>query len=120
MARALKGKATAVKTRIIIFKLLRDRNALLRAFPTKNSEIGCEDQRSNEDPGELLILRDVVSGVPVGRVEDKQTKEDETEQDLEEEIDQAADLFIRRFHTEMMIQKQDSFKRYQEMLARGM
>lgn len=38
---------------------------------------------------------------------------------LEDEIDHAADVFIRRFHRQMWIQKQDSFKRYSEMLARG-
>ncbi|XP_031489577.1 uncharacterized protein LOC116257102 [Nymphaea colorata] len=35
---------------------------------------------------------------------------------LEEEIDRVADLFIKRFHRQMQMQKQQSFKRYQEML----
>lgn len=38
---------------------------------------------------------------------------------LEKEIDHVADVFIRRFHREMKMQKLESFKRYQEMLARG-
>ncbi|KAJ7971808.1 DUF761 domain protein [Quillaja saponaria] len=38
---------------------------------------------------------------------------------LEEEIDQVADLFIKKFHRQMLMQKQQSFKRYQEMLQRG-
>ncbi|CAF2144012.1 BnaAnng08000D [Brassica napus] len=38
---------------------------------------------------------------------------------LEDEIDHVADLFISRFHKQMKLQKLLSFKRYQEMLARG-
>ncbi|OVA09726.1 Protein of unknown function DUF761 [Macleaya cordata] len=38
---------------------------------------------------------------------------------LEDEIDHVADLFIRRFHRQMRLQKQESFKRYQEMLERS-
>ncbi|XP_044462551.1 uncharacterized protein LOC123193578 [Mangifera indica] len=38
---------------------------------------------------------------------------------LEEEIDHVADLFIKRFHKQMRLQKLESFKRFQEMLARG-
>lgn len=44
---------------------------------------------------------------------------DETHFNLEDEIDHVADVFIKRFHMRMQIQKQDSFKRYQEMLNRG-
>ena len=39
---------------------------------------------------------------------------------LEDEIDHAADLFITRFHKQMRLQKLQSFKRYQEMLQRGL
>ncbi|KAL5979924.1 hypothetical protein ACLOJK_039036 [Asimina triloba] len=38
---------------------------------------------------------------------------------LEEEIDHVADLFIRRFHRQIKMQKLESFKRYQEMLYRS-
>ncbi|XP_022158413.1 uncharacterized protein LOC111024902 [Momordica charantia] len=38
---------------------------------------------------------------------------------LEEEIDEAADLFIKRFRKQIRLQKLESFKRLQEMLARG-
>ncbi|CAN6470553.1 unnamed protein product [Victoria cruziana] len=38
---------------------------------------------------------------------------------LEDEIDRVADLFIKRFHRQMQMQKQQSFKRYQEMLNRS-
>lgn len=38
---------------------------------------------------------------------------------LEEEIDRVADVFIRRFHDQMKLQKLESFKRFCEMLERG-
>lgn len=38
---------------------------------------------------------------------------------LEDEIDQCADLFIKRFKRQMILQKQDSLKRQQEILERG-
>ncbi|CAN6470500.1 unnamed protein product [Victoria cruziana] len=38
---------------------------------------------------------------------------------LEDEIDRVADLFIKRFHRQMQMQKLQSFKRYQEMLNRS-
>ncbi|KMT18912.1 hypothetical protein BVRB_2g030130 [Beta vulgaris subsp. vulgaris] len=38
---------------------------------------------------------------------------------LEDEIDHVADLFIKRFRRQMLLQKLDSFKRIQELLGRG-
>ncbi|CAN4090977.1 unnamed protein product [Withania somnifera] len=38
---------------------------------------------------------------------------------LEDEIDNVADLFIKKFHKRMRLQKLESFKRYQEMLQRS-
>ncbi|KAJ4877796.1 Uncharacterized protein Rs2_42814 [Raphanus sativus] len=50
----------------------------------------------------------------------KNSKEEEGESfKLEDEIDHVADLFISRFHKQMKLQKLLSFKRYQDMLARG-
>ncbi|XP_010482040.1 PREDICTED: uncharacterized protein LOC104760776 [Camelina sativa] len=50
----------------------------------------------------------------------RNSKEEEGENfKLEDEIDHVADLFISRFHKQMKLQKLLSFKRYQEMLARG-
>ncbi|CAA7404888.1 unnamed protein product [Spirodela intermedia] len=45
--------------------------------------------------------------------------EDQGEFVLEDEIDHVADMFIRRFHRQIMLQKMESFKRYQEMLERS-
>ncbi|CAH8362088.1 unnamed protein product [Eruca vesicaria subsp. sativa] len=50
----------------------------------------------------------------------RNSKEEEGESfKLEDEIDHVADLFISKFHKQMKLQKLLSFKRYQEMLARG-
>ncbi|KAJ4720367.1 DUF761 domain-containing protein [Melia azedarach] len=50
----------------------------------------------------------------------KNSKEEGENFSLEEEIDHVADLFIKRFHKQMRLQKLESFKRFQEMLARGL
>ncbi|XP_077228111.1 uncharacterized protein LOC143861100 [Tasmannia lanceolata] len=44
---------------------------------------------------------------------------DTSEFSLEDEIDHVADVFIRRFKRQMQMQKQESFKRYQDMLDRS-
>lgn len=50
----------------------------------------------------------------------RNSKEDASNFSLEDEIDNVADLFIRRFHKQMRMQKLESFKRYREMLERGL
>lgn len=50
----------------------------------------------------------------------KNSKENEGQDfKLEDEIDHVADLFIKRFKRQMLLQKWDSFKRIQEMLGRS-
>lgn len=50
----------------------------------------------------------------------KGTKEEEGEEfSLENEINHVADVFIKRFHRQMKMQKLESFKRYQEMIERS-
>ncbi|EXB55297.1 hypothetical protein L484_017208 [Morus notabilis] len=50
----------------------------------------------------------------------RNSKEEGEDFSLEDEIDRVADLFITRFHKQMRLQKLESFKRYQEMLQRGL
>ncbi|PON40766.1 transcription elongation factor [Parasponia andersonii] len=50
----------------------------------------------------------------------RNSKEEGEDFKLEDEIDRVADLFITRFHKHMRLQKLESFKRYQEMLQRGL
>ncbi|XP_071724361.1 uncharacterized protein [Rutidosis leptorrhynchoides] len=60
-------------------------------------------------------------GDPGGSVIDmvKNSKEEEENFVLEDEIDHVAGLFIKKFHKQIRMQKLLSFKRYQEMLNRG-
>ncbi|URE11267.1 hypothetical protein MUK42_24727 [Musa troglodytarum] len=51
--------------------------------------------------------------------DEENSREDGSEFSLEDEIDHVADVFIRRFHRQMRLQKLESFKRYQEMLQRS-
>ncbi|KAJ0101308.1 hypothetical protein Patl1_05631 [Pistacia atlantica] len=72
------------------------------------NEEGFEFDDDDDDQGGSII--DLV----------KNSKEEGGEDfSLEEEIDHVADLFIKRFHKQMRLQKLQSFKRFQEMLARG-
>ncbi|XP_010044900.2 uncharacterized protein LOC104433740 [Eucalyptus grandis] len=66
-----------------------------------------DDDLDDADPGGSVI--DLV----------KNAKEEGGEFCLEDEIDHVADLFIRRFHKQMRLQKLESFKRLQEMLGRS-
>lgn len=49
----------------------------------------------------------------------KNSREDASNFNLEDEIDHVADVFIKRFHRRLQMQKQDSFKWYMEMLNRS-
>ncbi|KAK1425529.1 hypothetical protein QVD17_20882 [Tagetes erecta] len=67
------------------------------------------DEEDDDDPNASVI--DLV----------KNSMEDEGEDfKLEDEIDHVADLFISKFHKRMRLQKLESFKRYQDMLQRGL
>ncbi|OAY43804.1 hypothetical protein MANES_08G099400v8 [Manihot esculenta] len=66
-----------------------------------------DDEEDFNDPGGSII--DLV----------KNSKEKGEDFKLEDEIDHVADLFIMRFHKQIRLQKLESFKRFQEMLARS-
>lgn len=69
----------------------------------------------------LFEAEDVDFEDPGGSVIDlvKNSKPEGEEFKLEDEIDHVAELFIKRFHRQLRLQKQLSFKRYQEMLERS-
>lgn len=69
----------------------------------------------------LFEAEDVDFENPGGSVIDlvKNSKPEGEEFKLEDEIDHVAELFIKRFHRQLRLQKQLSFKRYQEMLERS-
>ncbi|KAI0531252.1 hypothetical protein KFK09_000805 [Dendrobium nobile] len=155
---AMKSKTSAVKTRLLIFNLLRNKSVLLSKINHKIHAI------MGENYSKAIVLYNNAAkkmSANISKMEDVELNGDEDEEDdypdlrntffeledeeddelvngtgsvidlvrnsredgngfcLEDEIDHVADVFIRRFHREMRIQKQDSFKRYKEMLARG-
>ncbi|OWM67561.1 uncharacterized protein LOC116203680 [Punica granatum] len=78
-------------------------------YPDRTHSMFNSEDLEFEDPGGSVI--DLV----------KNSKQEAGESfSLEEEIDHAADLFIKRFHRQMRLQKQQSFKELQEMLQRGL
>ncbi|XP_031288233.1 uncharacterized protein LOC116146943 [Pistacia vera] len=165
---ALKTKTRAIKTRLIIFSLLRNKKIMMSSIsdklrvlmgqqhedktkqdgddqPEGNNAIVLYNAMSHEslpNPSHTEFLdydydydnnkypdlthslfeaEDLDSEDPGGSVIDlvKNSKPEGEEFKLEDEIDHVADLFIKRFHRQMRIQKQLSFKRYQEMLERS-
>ncbi|KAH0470709.1 hypothetical protein IEQ34_000432 [Dendrobium chrysotoxum] len=160
---AMKNKTSAVKTRLLILNLLRNKSVLLSkinnkihaimgenyskaivlynnaakkmsAHNSKMEDVELNDEDEEDDYPDLrhtfFELEDeedddddeddeIVNGT--GSVIDlvRNSRKDGSGFCLEDEIDHVADVFIRRFHREMRIQKQESFKRYRDMLARG-
>ncbi|CAD6244334.1 unnamed protein product [Miscanthus lutarioriparius] len=60
----------------------------------------------------LATVNDAAVAAPAGSAPEGEFR-------LEDEIDRVADVFIRRFHEQMKLQKLESFKRFCEMLERG-
>ncbi|XP_007032086.2 PREDICTED: uncharacterized protein LOC18601175 [Theobroma cacao] len=183
---AFKSKTKAIKTRLVIFSLLRNKKLLMSSISQKLNGLmgqndrnskeledgvagGLEDQQSQaimlcnsnsamwlpsatrtetememelQEKGEyeegeddeevedkypdlthsLFDSEEMEFEDPGGSVIDivKNSKEDKGEEfKLEDEIDRVADLFIRRFHRQIRLQKQLSLKRRQEMLERS-
>ncbi|KAK1270795.1 hypothetical protein QJS04_geneDACA021062 [Acorus gramineus] len=165
---AVKSKTSEVKTRLIIFGLLRNKKLLMTTISHKlqaltghhhHHEKRVSDE-SNVDSKAVVLYNSATapaltetSGYCLvncadddeypdlthtlfdegGDIDDdddddgdgsaidyvRNTREDSKEFSLEDEIDHVADVFIRRFHKQMRLQKQESFKRYQEMLDRS-
>ena len=184
---AFKSKTKAIKTRLVIFSLLQNKELLMSSISQKlNALIGQNDKNSkelvddavgilgdqqNQSQAIVLYNNNAIFRLPSacatqtemelqlqengeyeeeddGELEDKypdlthslfvseemefedlggsvidivkNSKEDKGEEfRLEDEIDQVADLFIRRFHRQMRMQKQQLLKRHQEMLERN-
>ncbi|XP_059452368.1 uncharacterized protein LOC132183001 [Corylus avellana] len=90
----------------------------------EETEHGCVDEADEEDDVKYPDLTHSFFEDPGlgGSVIDlvKTSKEGAGEEfSLEDDIDHVADLFIKRFHSQMLMQKQLSLKRYHQMLQRG-
>ncbi|KAL0358208.1 UNVERIFIED_CONTAM: hypothetical protein Scaly_1506500 [Sesamum calycinum] len=71
----------------------------------------------DEEEKELEDLLDDTNSSVIDLV--KNSKENGESFNLEDEIDEVADMFINKFHKRMRLQKLLSFKRYQQMLERS-
>ncbi|MQL91404.1 hypothetical protein Taro_024013 [Colocasia esculenta] len=191
---AVKSKTSAVKTRLIIFGLLRNKKVLMNTISHKvhailghqdkqgrGSGAADDDDDNDVDNSKAIVLynavpneetvpdREVAASAAHGMmiesfngeeaVEEAEKEEEDDdgypdlrhslfdEEDeylqgddgtgsvvdlvknirgeeqgdfvLEDEIDHVADVFIRRFHRQMRMQKLESFKRFQEMMERS-
>jgi hypothetical protein len=91
----------------------------LPSFPLER-EGGGEEAEDNNDNGEKHLVVNAAAALPDSAVElARSAAEGGSEFRLEDEIDRVADVFIRRFHDQMKLQKLESFKRFCEMLERG-
>ncbi|TVU13970.1 hypothetical protein EJB05_37410, partial [Eragrostis curvula] len=183
----VRAKTSALKTRLLIFGILRNKKLLMTAINTKiHAIMGQQQQQDNidgkkHDDGasssngdeeavkKAIVLYSAPSysfSTELGAHEAAAAAEDEEEEEeedsdaylthtlfaeeeedelvrapgsvidimrdarereggdgaefrLEDEIDHVADVFIRRIHRQLKLQKLDSFKRFCEMLERG-
>ncbi|CAL9178584.1 unnamed protein product [Musa hybrid cultivar] len=168
---AVKSKTSALRTRLLVLRLLQNKKLLMKAISHKihalmGQEKGEGVAHSAEDHDKAIVLYDAAKNAALTNPTDKEpmycydddddypdlrhslfdleeeeeeeddddelgnttgcvidlvknSKEDGSEFRLEDEIDHAADVFIKRFHRQMRLQKLESFKRYQEMLLRS-
>lgn len=163
---ALKSKTSALKTRLLVFSLLRNKKVLMASITNKlHALVGQQEKTEADESKAIVVYNDLANeslcspmGTELVQMADyygydeeegddkypdlthslfnleeeeeeeaggsvidmvRNTKEQGEDFVLEDEIDQVADLFIKRFHKQMRIQKQQSFKRYKEMLERS-
>ncbi|RWR86899.1 DUF761 domain-containing protein [Cinnamomum micranthum f. kanehirae] len=173
---AVKSKTNAMKARIIIFGLLKNKKVLLPALSHKIHALlghvkrGGEGGNDDDENKAIVVYNSMADEAPSnpchtlavindgdnyndGEEEDddddddddkypdlthslfdelefddgsgsvvdlvRKSREDGSDFILEDEIDHVADVFIWRFHRQMKMQKQESLKRYKEMLDRS-
>ncbi|XP_030450637.1 uncharacterized protein LOC115672822 [Syzygium oleosum] len=159
---ALKSKTNALKARVLLLSLLRNRRLVVESISHKlhgllgPREPGRRGGDEGEDGGESAAVVVYAHGMargelvrcgaagdeeaakypdhprqsmfeledfedPGGSVIDlvKNSKQEGEDFVLEDEIDRVADLFIRRFHRQIRMQKQLSLKRFNEALDRS-
>ncbi|KAL6899876.1 hypothetical protein ACP4OV_006534 [Aristida adscensionis] len=77
------------------------------------------EDNDGDDIGEKQLAVDVAPAVSATELARGAAEGGGAEFRLEDEIDRVADVFIRRFHDQMKLQKLESFKRFCEMIERG-
>uniref|UniRef100_A0A0D9W464 Uncharacterized protein n=1 Tax=Leersia perrieri TaxID=77586 RepID=A0A0D9W464_9ORYZ len=165
---AVRAKTSAMRTRLLIFGVLRNRRLLATAINHKiHALIGAQDTTNNNNNNisnagdvEEVEVDDSSKKKAIVQYSSYEEEEEEEEDDylthslfmeeeededdelvnaqgsvidlvrdakegeggefrLEDEIDHVADVFIRRIHKQLKLQKLDSFKRFCEMLERS-
>ncbi|KAL5732339.1 hypothetical protein ACOSP7_031681 [Xanthoceras sorbifolium] len=160
---AIKNKTNAVKARLIMFSLIKNKKLLMSSISNKihnllghqsshdhdhvdgqdqskatvhynaverHSSWSCTQMYDDDDNNKYPDLTHSLFDEEEFELDDDQggsiidivrnSKEEGENFSLEEEIDHVADLFIKRFHKQIKLQKVESFKRFQEMLARSL
>lgn len=145
----VKGKAAhALKTKIAVLGLIKNKKIFGAISHKMNSLFGLEESRRQYSSDNNTALTMYYALAPVDEIpcEDLQEREQELEHlshailesespsdnptnsvsaiessrmSTEHEIDILAEDFIRRFRSQMLLQKQNSFQRYREMLDRS-
>ncbi|KAK3412908.1 hypothetical protein EUGRSUZ_I01568 [Eucalyptus grandis] len=152
-ALALKSKTNALKARLLLLSLLRNRPLVVDSISHKLRNLlgprqpgGSRGDGDGDGDGAVVVYADgMARELARGEEEDKypdlaqslseledledrggsvidQVKNSKQEGEdfvLENEIDRVADLFIRRFYRQIMMQKQLSLKRFNEALDRS-
>lgn len=130
---ATKAKSNALKSQLHIFSLLYKKKLLMSAISNKMHSAAAKEKGRTDNHGsdysEAVMMYNAVKaestqhhrvnededdglGDGTGSVIDlvKNSREDNSDFNLEDEINLIADVYIRRFHKMMRMQKQESFK----------
>lgn len=111
-------RAVVLLSSLPSFALERDGSGGFARSPLAGGEAAEED--NDVDNGDKSQLAVDAAALPGSAVElARCAAEGGAEFKLEDEIDRVADVFIRRFHDQMKLQKLESFKRFCEMLEKG-
>ncbi|KAK3158011.1 hypothetical protein QOZ80_2AG0131670 [Eleusine coracana subsp. coracana] len=111
-------RAVVLLSSLPSFALEREGSGSFARSPLPGGESAAED--NDNDNGEKSQLAVEAAALPGSAVElARSAAEGGAEFRLEDEIDRVADVFIRRFHDQMKLQKLESFKRFCEMLEKG-
>jgi len=149
---AVKGKAAhAMKTKIVVLGLIKNKKVFAAISHKMNSLFGLEDSQGQYSSDNNTSLTMYYASTPVDEMpcEAFQHREEELGRlshailesesssgnprnclsaiessrmstcSVEDEIDTLAEDFIKRFRSQMLLQKQNSFQRYREMLERS-
>lgn len=129
---AMRSKTSAVRTRLIFLGILRNRKLLMSSISSKihalvagaaQAQAQQHGNNNNNNGAGLVAARGkkkaaVLQSLPSFAADDQDRRRAAAVL-LLNSLPSFADVFIRRFHDQMKLQKLDSFKRFCEMLDRN-